>query len=491
MLGAMHIALLIAIEQYAEPRFAARRFAAADVRGMSAALAELGYAELDQVVLVDGQATKTIIESKIRRTLRSLAAEDTLLVYVAAHGFAERGKSYLVCHDTQAADLTATSIPWSSILTQLRDAECERVLLLVDACSSGLGDVRQECDDLGPDEFAALVDDDAKRACFLSCAAGETSWPALKLQHGAWASQVIAAFAGNAPSALVNKELLTAKSLQKFLETALPRVLQKTSSEKRTQTPVCFAPSHEFLLADVGAVLAARTASGKPQAENVLRVTLLREQAESIRSLAGFKKTDKVPTVANSYAKSLVANLGAAPIEADVNEVREALRKHFSFKRKDLDSASPGDGTGSILTPYFVYSVTVTLNPANPAEIIWRRQITDIKEPEQVLSPAFENVFPKTFSTVEFTPPQPIDLPAFIDQLEDAGDDRVKLNYDPATTWCRLSMPGLIGQVEVTPERFSLLQLNPTSPKVLLEAFFKIQAMLVQEVGVKGIGFGG
>lgn len=489
MLSPMNIALLIAVEHYAEPRFAARRFAAADVQAMNAAVAELGYAELDQVVLIDGQATKTIIESKIRRTLRSLAAEDTLLIYVAAHGFADRGKSYLVCHDTQAADLVATSIAWSSLLTQLRDAECERALLFVDSCSVGLG--KFDFEPFAHDELSHHFANQEKQVCLLSCDVGETSWPAMKLQHGAWASQVIAAFGGTAKSALVNKELLTAKSLQRFLETALPRVLQKSSSEKRTQTPVVYGPSSgDFLLADLTEVLANRTAAGKPAAENVLHVTLLREQVDSIRSLPAFKKTDKVPTVVNSYAKSLVADLGAGPVEADVNEVREALRKHFSFKRKDLDSASPGDGTGSILTPYFLYSVTVTLNPANPAEIIWRRQITDIKEPEQVLSPAFENVFPKTFSTVEFAPPQPIDLPAFIDQLEDTDDGRVKLNYDPDTTWCRLSMPGLIGQVEVTPERFALLQLNPTSPKVLLEAFFKIQAMLVQEFDVKAIGFG-
>jgi hypothetical protein len=51
-------------------------------------------------------------------------------------------------------------------------------------------------------------------------------------------------------------------------------------------------------------------------------------------------------------------------------------------------------------------------------------------------------------------------------------------------------MPGLLGQIEVTPQRFALLQLNPSSPKVLLEAFFKIQAMLVQEFDVRAIGFG-
>lgn len=486
----MNIALLIAVEHHAEAAFAPRQFAAVDVRALSAALAEIGYAELDQVALIDGQATKTIVESKVRRTIRSLAAEDTLLVYVAAHGFAERGKNYLVCHDTQAADLAATSVAWSALLTQLRDAECQRVLLFVDADSNSVREVLPEFDALNHEEFERFVGEDSKRLCFLSCASGETSWPALKLQHGAWASQVIAALSGNAPSALVNKELLTASSLQKFLETALPRVLQKTSSENRTQTPACFAPRQDFLVADLSDVLAERKTAGKPRAEDVLRVTLLREQVESIRTLAGFKKTDKVPTVANSYVKSLVAELGSEPVAADVNEVREALRKHFAFKRKDLDAASPGDGTGSILTPYFVYSVTITLNPANPAEIIWRRTISDIREPEQVLSPAFESVFPKTFSTVEFKPPQPIDLPAFIDELEETADERVKLNYDPAATWCRLSMPGLLGQVEITRDRFALLQLNPTSPKPLLEAFFKIQALLVQEFDVKAIGFG-
>lgn len=485
----MNIALLIGIEEYADPRFARRTFAAADARALAEALLGAGYAELDRVVLIDGQATKTIVESKLRRTIRSLAAEDTLLVYVAAHSFADRGRDYLVCHDTQAADLVATSVAWKSTVDQLRDAECERVICLVDSCSSGLN-LDGEFEPFSQSELQNHFTENPQQVCFVACSPGETSWPALGLKHGAWASQLLTALEGNVSAALVDNELLTARSLQQHLENALPRVLQKAYGVKKPQTSLRYGPAkNEFLIADFSALLAER--AGKPQPGDVLRVTLLREQVESIRSLAGFKKTDKVPTVANSYAKSLVAELGSEPIAADVNEVREALRKHFAFKRKDLDAATPGDGTGSILTPYFVYSITVTLNPANPAEIIWRRQVSDIKEPEQVLSPAFANTFPKTFSTVEFLPPQPIDLPAFIDELEDADDERLKLNYDPASTWCRISMPGLLGQIEVTPNRLALIQLNPTSPQLLLETFFKIQAMLVQEMKVKAIGFGG
>jgi hypothetical protein len=455
---------------------------------MAEALLGAGYAELDQVVLIDGQATKTVVESKLRRTIRSLAAEDTLLLFISAYGFAERGRDYLVCYDTQAADLVATSVAWKSLVEQLRDAECERVICFVDSCSTGLK-LEDEYEPLAQNELSAHFTDHPRQVCFVSCSPGETSWPALSLKHGAWANQLLAALAGAAPAALVDKELLTARSLQTFLESALPRVLQKAYGDKKTQTPLGYGPAKgDFLVADLSAVMAER--AGKPNAGDVLRVTLLREQVESIRSLAGFKKTDKVPTVANSYAKSLVAELGSEPIAEDVNEVREALRKHFAFKRKDLDAATPGDGTGSILTPYFAYSITVTLNPANPGEIIWRRQVSDIKEPEQVLSPAFANVFPKTFSTVEFLPPKPIDLPAFIDEIEDADDERLKINYDPATTWCRISMPGLLGQIEVTPNRLALIQLNPTSPQLLLETFFKIQAMLVGEMKLKGIGFG-
>jgi hypothetical protein len=484
----MNIALLIGIEEYADPRFAQRRFAAADVRALATALQGAGYAEIDQVVLIDGQATKTIVESKLRRTIRSLAADDTLILFISAHSFADRGRDYLVCHDTQLADLEATSVAWKSITEHLRDAECERVICLVDSCSTGLN-LDGEFEPFSHTDLQDHFTDNLRQVCFASCSPGETSWPALSLKHGAWAGLLLSALQGNAPAALVDHELLTAGLLQSHLEEALPRVLQKAYGDKKAQTPITYGPAkNDFLVADLSTVMAERT--GRPQAGDLMRVTLLREQLESIRSLPGFKKTDKVPTAVNSYAKSLVADLSSELIAADVNEVRDALRKHFAFKRKDLDAATPGDGTGSILTPYFVYSITVTLNPTNPAEIIWRRQISDIKEPEQVLSPAFANTFPKTFSTVEFLPPQPIDLPAFIDELEDADDDRLKLNYDPAATWCRISMPGLLGQIEVTPNRLALIQLNPTSPELLLEAFFKIQAMLVQEMKVKGIGFG-
>jgi hypothetical protein len=482
----MNVALLIAVEAYADDGLT-RAYAADDARALSAALAAAGYAKPDQVLLVDGQATKTAIESKVRRTLRSLRAEDTLLLHVSALAYSDRGRDFLLCYDSLLDDLPGTSVAWAAVLAQLRDCDCQRVILLLDMDSRGLA----EANELQPMQFAELEEFFSARpgrVCLTACSAGETSWPSPQLGHGAWASQVIAALQGNAPTALIDGSLLTAGRLQKFLDSALPRVLKQAYSTEKPQTPQCFgANPGDVLVVDLSDVRSQRT--GGLSLEDASRVTLAHEQVQSIRTLPGFKKEQKPPSVINSYAKSLVADLTAEQIDQDVNQVRDALKKHFAFKRKDLDAASAGDGTGSVRTPYFHYSVSVRLNPADPGEVIWRRQVAEITDPEQVLSAAFESVFPKTFALLEFTPSEAIDVSSVIDALEEADDERFKLNYDPAATCCRLSAAGLLGQFEITKERFALLYLHPQPPRQLLEAFQQIQKMLTADLKVKGIGF--
>ncbi len=44
------------------------KFAAADVTGLAGVLEQHGFTEEDQVLLTDDAATKTVVESKIRRT---------------------------------------------------------------------------------------------------------------------------------------------------------------------------------------------------------------------------------------------------------------------------------------------------------------------------------------------------------------------------------------------------------------------------------------
>ncbi|MEX2175177.1 MAG: caspase family protein, partial [Pirellulaceae bacterium] len=106
----MNTSLLIGVEEYADPQIRAVPFAGADARGLAAALAQLGIGEAKRDLLVDAQATKTIVESRVRQAIRSLSADDTLYLYYAGHGYSKDGRGFLTCHDTQLADLEATSI---------------------------------------------------------------------------------------------------------------------------------------------------------------------------------------------------------------------------------------------------------------------------------------------------------------------------------------------------------------------------------------------
>jgi hypothetical protein len=483
----MKLAVIIGVESYADSNIARRTFAATDAAALALALQPLGFAEQDQLLLVDAQATRTTIESKLRRLVRGLEPEDQLIVYYAGHGFTAAGQAYLTCHDSQHDDLTGTSIAWSSLLSPLRAAACAQTLLLIDSDAAALASFAG--DELVQHEFEAFASQGPSSAVLLACGPTETSWPAPRAKQSAWTAALLTALTGKAKAATNAERQLTLGPLREYLSAETARLLQKAYSEEKPQSPVIHSDAANdqplFDLSEL-ATRAKQSLGADPQA--VMRVTLWRETTDSIRSLSGFKKTQAVPDAVNSYARQLVEQAAAGDVERDIAEIRDLLRQHFAFKRRDLEAVTPGDGTGSILTPYFSYSLTISLNPANPGEVITRRQVTDVKDPDQLLSKAFEHVFQRKFNAVEFRPPQPISLTDFIDELEEADDPRVKLDYDAAATWVKLKIRGVAGEIDVSPTNLAIVQAKVDSPRVLLEAFFKIQTLLADTLEIRTLG---
>jgi hypothetical protein len=68
------LAILIAVENYADARISAVKYAESDATGFATAL-ELGGA-LDKVFLLSSRATKTTINSQIRQHVRALTTID-------------------------------------------------------------------------------------------------------------------------------------------------------------------------------------------------------------------------------------------------------------------------------------------------------------------------------------------------------------------------------------------------------------------------------
>ena len=103
------VAILIAVEDYADSRIPRVKYAEADAQELAAVLEGHGFTEQDQTVLVNSAATKALVESRVRRVLANLTKDDTLYLYYAGHGFAENAKNYVTCYDTALDDLQNTS----------------------------------------------------------------------------------------------------------------------------------------------------------------------------------------------------------------------------------------------------------------------------------------------------------------------------------------------------------------------------------------------
>jgi len=75
------VAILMAVEQYSDKRISGVAYAQADAQELGAALQEHGFSPADQAILIDVAATKTSIESRVRKVLASLSKDDTLHFY--------------------------------------------------------------------------------------------------------------------------------------------------------------------------------------------------------------------------------------------------------------------------------------------------------------------------------------------------------------------------------------------------------------------------
>src|SRR5205814_1710243 len=78
---------------------------------------------------------------------------------------------------------------------------------------------------------------------------------------------------------------------------------------------------------------------------------------------------------ANDWATRYVNRAAGPDIKADLDNTFDAVREQFGYKRKDLDVSAERDGVGFIRTPDFEYTVTVNVNPDEPSEVVWRREV--------------------------------------------------------------------------------------------------------------------
>ncbi|MFN9641622.1 MAG: hypothetical protein ACK56W_16650, partial [Pirellula sp.] len=278
---------------------------------------------------------------------------------------------------------------------------------------------------------------------------------------------------------------ITSDKLQTHLNQSVTRTLATTYSTKKRQTPSCYGASNEpMVLLDLEELLSDRKASKNPFALLIGDVALWSRRSMSVKNLSGFKKGHSLPDRANHSSQTFVTSLAKDQVTEDLKNVFQALKSAFKLKRADIEVSDQGDGTGTVITPHFNYSVSVQLDPEDPSCVIWSRTIDAIKDPKPLFSTAFASVFQTFFDTVEFALPNAIEIGDLIDSIEEADDARIGLEYDPETTYCILSVAGIEGRIRITKRAMRIEYPKAEAPKLLLSSFLAIRTAFLSPDGI-------
>lgn len=460
-------AVLIAVEESAD--LPPAPFANDEVRALAGHLEGVGVSKSHQTLLIGPMATRSAAESRLRRFGAALQPADTVWFVFAGPAFHEDVRGFLACVDTLADDRGATALALADVF-HLLGSTGANVRFLLDA--PGLSD--GELADLFPAMGTGIA--------LTASEAGQPSHAAGGRRL--WLQLVGNALCGEAPAAL-DRERISSGSLHDWSKKELPRSVRKVISTPKKQTPGLFGSS-DVLLATV-------TASAKRQAarldlKQLKRIVFRGETRDRVKNLTGFQKNFKLPDAVTPSAQKWICRMAADDLRAHLEDTYNALREHLGFKRKDLESTVGADGLGFIRTPTFDFTVSVSLDSDDPTSVVWRREISQVSDPDVLRAEGFRKVFGGILDTLQFDFEKPIDVEELVDRIEDDPPPGVKVRVASDASTCDVTVQGFTGRIHV--ERSSLrVEGRPgLSPDSLVEQFFAFQARFGGKKGLPALG---
>jgi hypothetical protein len=446
-------ALFVAIDLYHDPKLGLQADAEQMAKSLALALVGAGYQKSNQVMLLGSHATKGAFESRVRKLRKAMKKDDSLLVWIDARAFSQKGSSVIAMWDTLADDLIDSGVSVSELFRDFESSKAGQVIYLLDV---GTGTHQANffpanaAPHLDSEQLNALFTSSPKSVCLTATLDEEASARTPALKASAWGHLVLEAVSGRLNKAISKTGAVTAVSLQRTIDDELPRVLRKQFDGRVVQSPRIFGEQNgAALIADLSAFVATQTGGGMLDAQRLKRIAFRSETFSRVKDLSGFRKTYKMPDYASPSSRKFIAKCAIDDVRADLNTVYEAVRLSLEYKRKDVDTSVGSDGFGSLRTPDFEYTVTATLDAEDPTQVVWQRDIVQLVDLAFVRSEGFEAAFGRMFDQLVFEFVNPVNVDDLVDRLEDAPIDGLKLNVDSDGTACEVSLAGFVGVVRV------------------------------------------
>src|SRR3954453_21451939 len=135
-MAAVRSALIIANDEYQDPKLRKLRAPSQDAEELGRVLRDPGIGDFD--VEVSTNEPEHIVRRKIATFFADRRREDLLLLHISSHGLKDdSGRLYFAASDTEVDHLDATAVWAEFVNRQMTGSRSQRIVLLLDCCYSG------------------------------------------------------------------------------------------------------------------------------------------------------------------------------------------------------------------------------------------------------------------------------------------------------------------------------------------------------------------
>ncbi len=201
-------AVVIGIDKFKDKRIPTLHYSSDDARDFAQFLVTEGNFDKSHVLtLINEEATENNIQKVIgddwlpRRVLK----DDVVVVYASTHGNPREldvaGENFLIAHDTNLDNLFSTSIELEDLANTIkRRTQCDRLILILDACHSGAaaqsgGKGLTRVANFNLDSFAGQG-----QIVISSSSTDQQSWESTRYKNGVFTRQLMTALKVNGPT---------------------------------------------------------------------------------------------------------------------------------------------------------------------------------------------------------------------------------------------------------------------------------------------------
>lgn len=341
------VAFLVGVNKYKKPGFSSLSYAERDVDQMSKELESLGF-EVSKLTGKD--ATKTNLDTTIKKLVAPLSADDLILVMLAGHGQQKaKGDAFFCPYDAIISD-DSTLFSLSKLLNETLAPNVGRKLLLIDACRND--------PDPGRGRSAGIqgrrISLPEETVVMFSCRAGQQSFENDKLKQGIFTHCVLDALRGKAArNGKISWSSLQLHVMEKMASTEIKKYLPTG----RKQTPIPAGGVPFTILGD----MASRSFPRPPvilEGPTFLKVPFTKAQLDAKLKEWTYKSTTK-----KDFTNSIGMKFNLIPpgeFQMGSKNSEKELAEKYEINSPDFFKQEFPRHTVQISKPYYICTTEVT-----------------------------------------------------------------------------------------------------------------------------------